>query len=214
MDCPNCGAYNTASNFRCRRCNHILPTDGETTEETAGETSDWGPASEPGRDRWEDHFHQPSSRQQDPDAEAETVSTEASSSDPWTQPAEEPTQPSDWDIARSSSSSGSSRSSSTSSPNPWASDSGSTGSTYTGGSPPNYLWPSIGATLCCCAPLGIPAIVYASRVDAFVASGDLSAAQEASNKAKMWCLAAAGVAVLIWIAIFCTGAFGAEGTTV
>ncbi len=206
MDCPNCGAYNASNSFRCRRCNHILPSDdGETTEES----QDWGPASDPQQERWEDHFRSSPSDRRDDEPEQEAW-PEPGTSDPWTQPADEPTQPSDWDIAQGSSSDSTSRPSS----NPWASDSGSSGSTQAGGSPPNYLWVSIGATLCCCAPLGIPAIIYASRVDAFVAGGDLAAAEEASNKAKMWSLAAAGVSLLIWIAIFCTGAFGAEAATI
>lgn len=213
MDCPNCGAYNTASNFRCRRCNHILPTDGETTDETIDESTDWGPASDPDQERWEDHFRTPQSSQER-DAEAETVPAESDWPDPWTQPVEEPTQPSDWDIARSGSGSSSDSSWGSGTTDTSSGRSIPTAGTYTGGNPPNYLWPSIGATLCCCAPLGIPAIIYASRVDSYVASGDISAAEEASNKAKMWCLAAAGVSILLWIAIFCTGAFGAEGTTV
>jgi hypothetical protein len=204
MDCPNCGAYNTASNFRCRRCNHILPTDGETTEETIEESTDWGPASSPEEDRWEDHFRSSPSDQREDEPDEEASWPEPEPADPWTQPSEEPTQPADWEIAQPSSSSSGSES-------PWA----STSTAGPGGpAPPNYLWPSIGATLCCCAPLGIPAIIYASRVDAYVSSGDLAAAEEASNKAKMWSLAAVGVAVLLWIAIFCTGFFGAEGAAV
>jgi hypothetical protein len=35
---------------------------------------------------------------------------------------------------------------------------------------------------------GIVAVVYASRVDSRLASGDIAGAQEASNKAKTWCV--------------------------
>jgi hypothetical protein len=35
---------------------------------------------------------------------------------------------------------------------------------------------------------GIVAVVYASRVDSRLASGDVAGAQEASNKAKTWCV--------------------------
>jgi len=56
-----------------------------------------------------------------------------------------------------------------------------------GGQIPNYLPYAIAVTLCCCIPLGIPAIVYASRVDNFVRMGQLHEAKEASDKAKMWC---------------------------
>ncbi len=55
------------------------------------------------------------------------------------------------------------------------------------GSVPNYLAPAILVTLCCCIPLGIPAIVYAAQVNGKLAAGDLAAAQEMSRKAKMWC---------------------------
>lgn len=66
---------------------------------------------------------------------------------------------------------------------------------------PNYMWQSIVATLICCLPFGIPAIVYASKVEPFLRQGNVRAAQEASAKAKMWCNIAAGVGfivVLLW----------------
>jgi len=52
---------------------------------------------------------------------------------------------------------------------------------------PNYLWQSIVVTLFCCQPLGIPAIVFAAKVDEIVLRGDIAGAREASRKAKMWC---------------------------
>jgi hypothetical protein len=52
---------------------------------------------------------------------------------------------------------------------------------------PNYLVFAILATLFCCLPLGIPAIVYASQVNSLVAAGNMQAARDASKKAKMWC---------------------------
>jgi hypothetical protein len=52
---------------------------------------------------------------------------------------------------------------------------------------PNYLWQSIVCTLCCCLPFGIPAIVFASQVNAKLAAGDVPGAMESSRKAKMWC---------------------------
>lgn len=196
MDCPNCGAYNASNSFRCRRCNHILPSDDDALED---ESSQWGPASGP-EERWDGHdWNEPdASAADEPEPESEWP-------DPWTRPDPEPVEPSEWDIAQSSGT------------EPWTSESSHEQTVPTGGDSygaagyvPNYLWPSIGATLCCCAPLGIPAIIYASRVDAFVASGDRAAAEEASNKAKMWALAAFGISILFWIAIFCTGAFTGE----
>jgi hypothetical protein len=189
MDCPNCGAYNASNSYRCRRCNHVLPTEDDSTH---GD-SDWSPASGP-EERWEEHFRK------DPESDSGSdESVDSGTDDEWASPPEsEPARPSDWEIAQPSSSqweTGPTRESPT------------YGTTTGVGDVPNYLWPSIAATLCCCAPLGIPAIIYASRVDAFMTSGERAAAEEASNKAKMFALAALGVAILFWIAIFCTGVF-------
>jgi hypothetical protein len=62
---------------------------------------------------------------------------------------------------------------------------------------PNYLWQSIVVTILCCWPLGIPAIVYAAKVDGLKARGDIHGAIAASNSAKNWCLAA----LIGWIVI-------------
>lgn len=55
---------------------------------------------------------------------------------------------------------------------------------------PSYLWQSIVVTLLCCLPFGIPAIVYAARVDSLKRLGDFQGAANASNTARQWCLAA------------------------
>lgn len=52
---------------------------------------------------------------------------------------------------------------------------------------PNYLWQSIAITVLCCLPLGIPAIVFAAKVNGLVAGGQIEEAKTASSKAKMWC---------------------------
>jgi len=62
---------------------------------------------------------------------------------------------------------------------------------------PNYLVHAILATLCCCVPFGIVAIVYASQVNAKLATGDYAGAVEASQKAKTWCWVAFGAGALI-----------------
>lgn len=74
-------------------------------------------------------------------------------------------------------------------------------STQVSGMPiPNYLWQSIVVTILCCWPLGIPAIVFAAKVDSLVARGDIQGAMSASASAKMWCWIAVGSwAVLIGI---------------
>jgi hypothetical protein len=52
---------------------------------------------------------------------------------------------------------------------------------------PNYLVFSILATVLCCIPAGIPAIVYSAQVNSKLLQGDLAGAQAASSNAKMWC---------------------------
>ena len=56
-----------------------------------------------------------------------------------------------------------------------------------GGVIPNYLWQSIVVTILCCWPFGIPAIVYAAKVDGLAQRGDYAAARTASDKARFWC---------------------------
>ncbi len=55
---------------------------------------------------------------------------------------------------------------------------------------PNYLVQSILVTLCCCMPLGIVAIIFSAQVNNALAIGNFAGAQEASRKAKMWCIIA------------------------
>lgn len=69
---------------------------------------------------------------------------------------------------------------------------------------PNYLWQAILCTVCCCIPLGIPAIVYAAQVNTKVAQGDLEGAKASSKNAKMWCWIALGAGLassVVWIAL-------------
>jgi hypothetical protein len=65
-----------------------------------------------------------------------------------------------------------------------------------GGAPeviPNYLWQAIVCTICCCWPLGIPAIIYAAQVNTKVGQGDMEGARRASSNARMWCWIAFGL---------------------
>ena len=57
----------------------------------------------------------------------------------------------------------------------------------------NYLVFAILATVFCCLPAGIPAIVYAAKVNSKLQAGDLAGAQAASNNAKTWCLISLGL---------------------
>ncbi len=51
---------------------------------------------------------------------------------------------------------------------------------------PNYLVQSILATLFCCIPFGIVAIVFAAQVNSKVQGGDIAGALSASKKAKQF----------------------------
>jgi len=62
---------------------------------------------------------------------------------------------------------------------------------------PNYLWQSIAVTVCCCLPFGIPAIVYAAKVDSLQAQGDIQGALAASKSAKTWVM----VSICSWLAV-------------
>jgi Tfp pilus assembly protein PilE len=74
---------------------------------------------------------------------------------------------------------------------------GPAGSSYPQGGSPirNYLVWSILVTIFCCWPLGIPAIVYASKANNLAAAGDIAGAQKASKNAKTFILLAAISAV-------------------
>lgn len=75
---------------------------------------------------------------------------------------------------------------------------------------PNYLWQSIVVTVFCCPPFGVPAIVYAAKVDGLRAAGDIQGAMSASATAKMWCLVATG----IWGSLFVFWLLAAFGTAI
>lgn len=77
----------------------------------------------------------------------------------------------------------------------------------------NLVW-AILATLCCCVPTGIVAIVYAARVDNKRASGDLQGAIEDANNAKLWSWVSFGLGLvfsLLYIGLSVTGAI-ADGS--
>ena len=73
---------------------------------------------------------------------------------------------------------------------------------------PSYLWQSIVVTILCCWPVGIPAIVYAAKVEGLKARGDFAAAKAASDNAKKWCvisLVLGVVIVLLYAVLMATG---------
>jgi hypothetical protein len=74
---------------------------------------------------------------------------------------------------------------------------------------PNYLVFAILATVLCCLPAGIPAIVYAAQVNGKLQAGDIAGAQVASKNAKMWCWISAGAGLgvgVIWMILMAVGA--------
>jgi hypothetical protein len=73
---------------------------------------------------------------------------------------------------------------------------------------PNYLVFAILATLFCCIPFGIPAIVFAAQVNSRLQAGDLAGAQAASRNAKLWCWISVGVGlgfVALWVILMMLG---------
>ena len=64
---------------------------------------------------------------------------------------------------------------------------------------PNYLVFAILATVLCCLPTGIVAIIYAAQVNGKLQVGDYAGAQVASNNAKMWCLISLGLGLAVSI---------------
>ncbi len=78
---------------------------------------------------------------------------------------------------------------------------------------PNYLWQSIVVTIFCCWPLGIPAIVYAAKVDGLKSRGDIAGAMAASASAKNWCMIALGLgiaALVLWLVFVGVAAFSSQ----
>ncbi len=69
--------------------------------------------------------------------------------------------------------------------------------------PKNYLVESILALIFCCLPLGIVALINATKVNSAYENGDYEAAQKASDDAKKWLKYAiiAGVVVFILYAV-------------
>lgn len=63
--------------------------------------------------------------------------------------------------------------------------------------PDNYLGWAIAATLLCCMPLGIVAIVYASTVKTRYSRGDYEGAVKASDRAQWWIIFSIVLGLLI-----------------
>lgn len=61
---------------------------------------------------------------------------------------------------------------------------------------PNHLVWAILATLCCCLPTGIVAIIFAAQVDGKAAAGDYDGARKASDNAKLWSWISLGIGLV------------------
>jgi hypothetical protein len=62
---------------------------------------------------------------------------------------------------------------------------------------PNYILFALITTICGCMPLGIVAIVFAIQSTSKASSGDLAGAREAASRAKLFCILAVAVQVLM-----------------
>ncbi|SFN27794.1 zinc-ribbon domain-containing protein [Dokdonella immobilis] len=72
----------------------------------------------------------------------------------------------------------------------------------------NLVW-AILATLFCCLPTGIVAIVYAAQVDSKAAVGDVAGARDAARNAATWCWVSFGLGllfVLLYVGLVIMGA--------
>jgi hypothetical protein len=67
--------------------------------------------------------------------------------------------------------------------------------------PPTYLAQAILATLFCCMPFGVAAIVQSSQVSSAWASGNRDLAYQKSKEALMW----TNVSVIVWLVIAALG---------
>ena len=59
----------------------------------------------------------------------------------------------------------------------------------------NMIW-AILSTVLCCLPIGIVAIIKASKVDTLYMQGNYAGAEEAAKSAKTWSLIGAGLGLL------------------
>ncbi|NLA68668.1 MAG: CD225/dispanin family protein [Gammaproteobacteria bacterium] len=74
--------------------------------------------------------------------------------------------------------------------------------------PPNHLVWAILATLLCCLPTGIAAIVFAAQVDGKYASGDYAGALRSSANAKTWSWVSLGLGLVFGALYFMFAVIG------
>lgn len=86
------------------------------------------------------------------------------------------------------------------------------GGSYGGGAygppPSNFLIPAILATIFCCLPLGVVAIIFAAQVNSKWAMGDAAGARESARKAKqftIWSVVLGAVAIVLVVILSAAG---------
>ncbi|MDE7402668.1 MAG: CD225/dispanin family protein [Muribaculaceae bacterium] len=67
--------------------------------------------------------------------------------------------------------------------------------------PPTYLLWAVLATICCCMPAGVVAIVFASSVSSRWFAGDIEGARKASRNAEIWIIVSI-VLGIVWSAVY------------
>jgi len=75
--------------------------------------------------------------------------------------------------------------------------------------PDNLLVWSILATVLCCIPSGIVAIIQSNKVNTLWDARDYAGAQEAARNAKTWCLVSLGLGIIAFVVAFFFGLAGA-----
>lgn len=79
-----------------------------------------------------------------------------------------------------------------------------------GANVPGYLLPlSIAATLLCCLPAGIVAIVYSVQARSKSQAGDYAGASRSARNANIWLIVAVVVGIVVIILSVALGIFGA-----
>lgn len=77
------------------------------------------------------------------------------------------------------------------------------------GKPDNSLVWAILATLCCCVPTGIVAIVFAAQVDGKWDAGDHAGAEHAAEQARIWSWVSLGLGLASLVIYLLLGMAGA-----
>lgn len=72
-----------------------------------------------------------------------------------------------------------------------------------------WLWQSIVATVLCCLPAGVVAIVFAAQANQAKNTGDVGTAQAKARLARIWTLVSIGVGVVVIVGFFALIVIGA-----